>query len=353
MGSRSKGLADPGAREVALDPGWLPHTYDVGGSMLTFVQVPRESRPQLMFLSDEHLKTDFPKLAFSASDVAAAAREARQAPLHFIFHTALCGSTLMLKALEIAGRSQGLKEPDVLINLANRLIRSDDPANRERLHLVLRLLARPFDQGEVTIVKPSNFANRLALPALQSRADSRAVLLYSDVGTLLRSILRRGMWGRIWGRKLFRSAANWTSLDFGYSEEEIFQLTDLQALGLGWLMQMHEFAQLARHLGERVLIINSSDFLADPAATISDIARLFELGLDEQSIAEITRGPIFRHHSKFTDQEYGPDQRATDQNAAEAANRDEVEMVVKWVETVAAHMNVDLDPASTFLERAL
>ncbi|HEX3677309.1 MAG TPA: hypothetical protein VHU79_07970 [Sphingomicrobium sp.] len=341
------------SREVALDPSWLPHTYDQAGSNLTSVFVTREDHGRLMFLSDEHFKDEFRKVTYPASEVAAHLREAPRAPIHFIFHTSFCCSTLMLRALDVPGRAFGLREPDVLINLANRFIRSDDASNRERLRLVLSLLARPFEAGESIIVKPTNFANRLALPTLELSPESRAVLLYSDARTLLRSILKRGMWGRIWGRKLYQSAALWSSLDFGFSPEEAFVLTDLQALGLGWLMQMHQFGELARRMGEKVAIVDSADFLADPARTLQRISRLFELKLDQSAIDEVVNGPTFARHSKFSERGYGRAERTADHRAAEAAHHEELEMVVKWVETVAAHMNVDLRPASTHLERAV
>jgi hypothetical protein len=340
-------LANGTARDVALDPRWLPHTYDVGGSMLTSVFVPRERHADLMFLSDEHFKNQFDKATNPASAIAASVGQASEAPVHYIFHTAFCCSTLMLKALDMPGRTHGLKEPDVLINVANRLIRGDDRANRERLRLVLRLLARPLSRGETIIVKPSNFANRLALPALENRPDSRAVLLYSDVRTLLRSILKRGMWGRIWGRRLFRSAASWTSLDLGYSDEETFILTDLQALALGWLMQMHHFNEIEQRMGGRVMRIDSAEFLGDPAGTLLQVGRLFQLDLDDSAVAEVVNGPAFARHSKFSDRGYGRDERDADHSAAESAHHEELEMVVKWIEAVAAHMQVALTPAAT------
>lgn len=334
------------ARDVALDPQWLPHTFDLSGEKLTSAFVPRQNHRELMFLSDEHFADNFQKVTHPAAAIASHVAEARQAPIHFIFHTAFCCSTLMLKAIDIPGRTLGLKEPDILINLANRFIRSDDQGNGERLDLVLHLLARPFEAGESIIVKPTNFANRLAMPVLEARPDSRAVLLYSDVRPLLRSILKRGMWGRIWGRRLFRSAAGWASLHFGFSEEDTFVLTDLQALGLGWLMQMHHFSEVAHQMGDRVIMIDSADFLEGPGPTLQRVSDLFELELDESQIAEIVTGPTFARHSKFSDQDYGRQERAADQNAAEAAHSEELEMVVKWVETVAAHLNVELRPAA-------
>lgn len=321
--------------------------------MLTSVYVPRERHAELMFLSDEHFKGQFQKTTQAASDVAALAGEAPQTPMHFIFHTSFCCSTLMLKALDLPGRAFGLKEPDILINLANRSVRSDDLPNRERLRLVLTLLARPFESGEAIIVKPTNFANRLALPVLEARPESRAVLLYSDVRTLLTSLLKRGMWGRIWGRRLFWSAGSWTSLALGYDAEQTFILTDLQALALAWLMQVHHFGELARRMEDRVMIVDSADFLADPARTLGGVACLFGLGIDEDAIHAGVNGPIFARHSKFSNRGYGRAERAADQGAAESAHQEELDMVVTWIEGVAAHFGVDLNPAKTHLARAL
>jgi hypothetical protein len=346
-------LAEPTAREVAIDPRWLPHTYDLSGSMLTSVFVPRESRDDLMFLSDEHFGGEFRKIAQPARDIAAHVGEAPDGPLHFIYHTALCGSTLMAKALDLPGHAHALREPDVLINLANRLVRSDDPGNRDRLKLVLRLLARSFAPGEAVIVKPSNVANRLALLALEARADSRAVLLYSDVRPLLRSILNRGMWGRIWGRRIFASMSSWTSLNLGYSAEEVFILTDLQALALGWLMQIHHFAEVARRMGERVMIVDGADFFGDPAPVLRRVATLFRLGIDDSEIEKIVSGPKFSRHSKLSDRGYGHAERQADQSAAESAHGEELDMVVTWIGTVAARFGIEMRPGAELVARAV
>lgn len=346
-------MAEATARDVALDPQWLPHTYDVTGSLLTSVFVPRERRAELMFLSDEHFAGQFRKVGYPATQLANHARQAPAAPLHFVFHTSFCCSTLMLKALGAIAGTVGLQEPDVLINLGNRLIRADDRDNRERLRLVLRLLARPFAPGETIIVKPSNFANRLIMPILESSPDTRAVLLYGDVRSLIRSLLKRGMWGRIWGRRLFWTEASWSSLNLGYGPEETFVLTDLQALALGWLMQMCHFAEIAKRMGDRVMLVDSAEFLANPGETIRQVSRLFELGADDPAIDQVVKGPIFSRHSKFSDRDYGKAERSAEQDAAESAHHEEVEMVVKWLEAVAAHFGVDLTPAANRLAPAV
>jgi hypothetical protein len=314
----------------------------MSGSSLTSVFVPPDARAELTFLSDEYFAGRFAKASHPVSDVAAAVSEARSGPLQFIFHTAFCRSTLMARALEIPGEVVSLKEPDVLINLANRFIQADDRGNRERLNLVLKLLSRPSDDGKAVVVKPTNFANRLALPILEARPDSRAVLLYGDVETLLRSITKRGMWGRIWGRQLFANLSKWTPLDFGYDAEQTFALTDLQALGLAWLMQIRHFTAVAQAMGDQVMIVDSAEFAEKPEDTLHEVAQFFGLNIARRTIAETVAGPIFARHSKFADRNFD---EAAAQGAHGTPQDEEIEMVVKWVEAVASHLGVGLKPA--------
>ncbi len=335
-------MTDASPRDLASDPEWLPHTFGPDGSELTFVRVPRADRDRLMFLSEEHYAGKFAKRTEPVANLDAEAVPG--APLHFIFHTAFCASTLMARALDIPGRATALKEPDVLINLANRLTRSDDLANRRRLRLVLRLLARPFGPGESVIVKPTNFANRLLLPVMEEMPEARAVLLFSDLPTLLRSLVKRGMWGRIWARRLYRSASAWTTLDPGYDAGELFELTDLQVAGLAWLMQIRHFDQAARRLPDRTMVIDSADFLAGPPATLQRLGGFLGVPIDAAEAGAVAGGPVFSRHSKFAQRDYSVEAREAEHDAAVAAHGEEIDMVIKWVESVAAHCRTPLTP---------
>lgn len=340
-------MTDPSLQQVVRNAEWLPHTFDAAGETLTFVHVPRAAMAGLMFLSDEHFAGNFAKASFPASAVAAEAEKGERAPLHFIFHTSFCCSTLLANALEVPGKSVALKEPDVLINLANRLIRSDDAANRQRLELVLRLLERPFAPGEAVIVKPTNFANRLLDLALAQRPHSRAVLLYSDVHTFLRSLLKRGMFGRIFGRRLFNQLRAWTPIEFGFTPEQLLEQTDAQIAALAWLMQINHLDSVARAFGPaRVTILESNALLADPASSVERAQALFGLGLSAEAVAAIAEGPVFSRHSKFGDRSYDADARAKEHDAATQAHTEELDMVGKWIEAVAAQTGAPMRPRS-------
>jgi hypothetical protein len=338
-------MAEPSLKDVISSPEWIPHTFDVQGANLTFVHVPREARSDLMFLSDEHFAGNYPKVAFPADAVAAQAAAAERSPIHFVFHTSYCCSTLLAKALDVPGTSTVLKEPDVLINLANRVIRNDDPGNRQRVELVLKLLERPFAPAEVVIVKPTNFANRLVDVVLAQRPASRAVLLYSDVETFLRSLLKRGMFGRIFGRRLFTQLSGWSPIDFGYAPDELLQQTDVQIAALAWLMQIAHFDTIARAFGpERVSVIDSADLLARPEAVLDEVQRFFGLGLTGDAVARIASGPVFSRHSKFADRDYDAAARAEEHEAASKVHSEELAMVVQWIDALAAQVGAPLRP---------
>lgn len=339
-------MSDVTIRDVVSNPEWLPHTYDVDGQALTFVDVPREARAEIRFLFDEHFAGKFRKASFPGAEVAAEMDLANRAPIHFIFHTSFCGSSLLARALEIPGIATSMREPAVLINLANRVIRSNDQANADRLELVLRLLERPFSPDEAVVAKQSNFANRLVDPILRARNASRTVLLYSDLETYLISLLKRGMFGRILGRMLFTNLTSWSTLKLDLDAKEILELTDMQVAALAWLMQIHHFDGLSKTFKPRVMLLETSQMIAAPATTLHQVMTFFDLGLTERDAADIAAGPIFAKHSKFTDRDYSVEERRRDSEIVGNANAEELSMVAKWLESFAGHHGVPLRPSA-------
>jgi len=343
-------MNDVSIRDVVLDPEWLPHAYDADGQALTFVHVPRDARSELTFLFDEHFAGKFTKMSFPGASVEAALAaeldSAAQAPIHFIFHTSFSGSSLLARALEIPGAATSMREPAIFTNLANRVIQRDAQAGANRLELVLRLLERPFAPNEAVIVKQSSFANRLVDPVLRARNSSRTVLLYSDLETYLISLLKRGLKGRIWGRKLFTNLTGWSTLKFDLGPDETLELTDMQVASLAWLMQIHQFNALAKAFGPRVMLLESNEMFAAPAVTLHRVMTFFELGLSQQDAADIAAGPIFAKHSKFSDRDYDVEERRRDLETIGNANSEELSMVAKWLTSFASHHGVSLRPTA-------
>ena len=96
----------------------------------------------------------------------------------------------------------------------------------------------------------------------------------------------------------------------------------------------------------RTYVLDTSVLLADPAAAIDRAQTLFGLGLDRNEVEAIASGPVFSKHSKFADRDYSPEAREKEHQAASAAYSEELEMVVKWIEAVAAQVGAPLKPGS-------
>ena len=105
--------AIPNVDAIARDATWLPHRYDPGHDSVHFVKVTREAHRAATFLTDDHLPTSSEPVVVRRAE--AIAEASPPAPLHFIFHSAFCGSTLLARAFDIEGVAMGLKEPVIFV----------------------------------------------------------------------------------------------------------------------------------------------------------------------------------------------------------------------------------------------
>ncbi len=165
--------------------------------------------------------------------------------------------------------------------------------------LTLDLLSRPLSPGEIQIVKPTNAANVLIPEILHARPDAKALLLYSDLDTFLRAILRRGAEGRMVARQYFRGFATAIPLEPGFSLDTVLLQTDLQIAAQAWLMQIAFMHSIAQRYGDRVRILDCKTFLADRPGTLDALSTFFGLGLSEQQITGIVQGPALNENAKI------------------------------------------------------
>lgn len=325
---------DPNAAVVG-DPTWLAHRYDPIADAVHFVRATRDDHRAATFLTDEYLSTASAPRPIRRDTALASAPQA--APIHFIFHSAYCCSTLLARAFDIEGVSMGLKEPVILNDLSGWKHRGGEPAKvAEVLDGALRLLARPFAPGEAVIVKPSNLINSFAPAMLAMRPNARALLLYAPLRVYLGSIAKKGMWGRLWVRELFVKLARDGLVDYGFSGEEVMRQTDLQIAAIGWLAQHRLFQALVDRYGpERVRTLDSETLLAGSADAIGALAQLYGLPLDAAAIARVIDGDAFTTHSKGTGA-FDREARIAEQHDAATVHAEEVDKVATWAEAVAA-----------------
>ena len=325
------------------DPEWLAHRFVESDDAVRFIRVPRGDHDAVPFLTDEYLRE---------RDIAADVPTVQclelpgDAPLHFIFHSAFCSSTMLVRAFDRPGLAMGLSEPVILNDLVGFRRRGAEPrAVARAADAATRLLGRPFGPGEAVIVKPSNLVNPLALLLMMLRPQSRALFLYAPLETFLISVARKGIDCRLWVRELLEAFMRDGALDLPFTPEDYFRQTDLQVAAVGWLAQHQLFSRLAERLGqERLRFLDSASLHADPEATLQAVATHFGLPLGHQAVCDIVAGPVFSRHSK-SGQLFTAETRAQDYAVVRSAHRDEIEKVVIWAGAVAKSAGISLNTA--------
>ena len=319
---------------MEADPEWLPFRYDWQRSLLGFAWIPRVAHSQLTFLADDYVRPlDPPSGAASIADVRSASSSLDCAP-HYIFHSAFACSTLIARALDAPGASMALNEPQVINHLAVAALQKR--LSEEDMGTVVRLLGRPFASGEAVIVKPSNEANFLAHPLMGVDEKSRAIFLYAPLPRFLASVAKKGMWGRIWSRRVFATLRAQANVALGLSEAELFQLSDLQVAALTWLLHNAQGAALIAAFPDRVRTLDSDTFLANRARTLDAVGAHFGIALDGE---EIAAGPAFATHSKEIGRSVDPEAPLEPRIPMPTID-EEIEMVSSWAQSMAGHLGI-------------
>ncbi len=328
--------------EVVRDPNWLAHRYDESRDAIHFLKLEREGHRAATFLTEEYMGADLPRLVVRRSDAVAAAPP--PAPLHFIFHSAFCLSTLLARAADHEGAAMGIKEPVILNDMVGWKRRGAEPRKLAPvLDTVLNLLARPFGTNESVVVKPSNILNVLAPGILHLRPESNAIFLYAPLQTYLRSVAKKGMWCRLWVRELILGQLKDGIVDLGFETGDYLGQTDLQIAAVGWLAQHALFAATIERYGPaRVRTLDSATLLARREEVLAGLSAHFRLNLQPADIAAILAGPAFNTHSKSR-AAFSGEARAAEHRTAAEAHAEEIEKVTLWAEAVAANAGIGLD----------
>jgi len=339
--------------EILGDASYLAHRYDEANDAFRFLSVPRDVHRQCTFITDEHLPNIEQFKAISNSDLAGASPAT--APVHFIFHSAYCCSTMLARAFDIEGVSMGLKEPVVLNDMIGWRRRGADPVKQKQvMEQSLTLLSRPFGEDRTVIIKPSNICNPLAIEMLRMRPEAKALLLYAPIEGFLKSIAKKEMWGRIWVRDVLIGTLKDGYAIGGFSQDELLQLTDLQVAAIGWLSQHALFAKIIEKIGpDRVKTLDSDTFLAQSPATIAALSDLYGLAMNGSRIEAVIQGPAFTSHSKLDQAKRGEifdaKTREREQQKVAEVHGAEIDMVATWTKAVADSQGIKLDIGSKLL----
>ncbi|MBA4764015.1 MAG: hypothetical protein H2048_00850 [Erythrobacter sp.] len=312
--------------DIESNPEWIPHALNMETRSVEFLRVPEErySAPGFLF---EYAPTD-PADRRSVSFDQVIEMKVEVLPLHFIFHTAFCRSTLLARALNIPGISLGMSEPGIIASLASGGAKAEP-----LIAPLLQLLGRKRPGIDAVFVKPTNHANRLIPALLRAQPDARTVLMTNPVSSFLQSVRKRGLMGHRWGRRLYLEMQSYAGIDLGMSPEEQFSMTDLQAAGLAWLLNQNYFTRLAAsHFKERIRTLDGDYFNENRGETIEAVLAFAGVDPDGPGSEMLLLDHAFAEHSKLGGK---VDQRNADESAAE-----EIEHVRHWLRLIAEQLKI-------------
>lgn len=333
------------------DAAWVPFQYDAQADTLSFAHLPREAQRAAVFLDRRFIGSAFKTPPVPIRALSSDALRDVRGPLHFIFHTGFCCSTLLARAMDIPGVSMGLKEPAVLVSFAQHWSNArQTPGALNALGVTLDLLSRPLSPRETQIVKPTNVANHLLPEILHLRPDAKILVLYSGLRSFLEAIVRRDANGRLFGRQIFQGFASAIPLETTFSVEEQLLLTDLQIAAQAWLMQTTFFASIARHHGRaRIRTLNSDTLLSDPARALTSLSEFFGLHQKPRRWTDVAASSVFREHAKEHGLPFDAQAHHAQLAAAGSLHANEINAVEAWAQHLAQRSNAALTLGDTLL----
>ena len=327
------------AATLCADPLWLPHKADYVRREIAFVRITPDRLAQTAFLADHQPQSD--SEVASVSFDAVMAMQPETGPLHFLFHTAFCRSTLLVRAVNAAPRISGLSEPGIIASLAGGGAQA-----QSLIRPILDLLSRPIDGAEATFVKPTNHANMLMPLLLAARTDATAVLMSDSLPAFLRAVLRKGMLGRRWGRQLYLEMQSYAGLDLGMDAREQFAMTDLQAAGLAWFLARRWFALLLDgRIGgiapERCRTLDGDAFNGARAETLDALGRWVGAQALVQAAPALAASDVFSRHAKLGG-DFAAVEAAQTARTGDTVTEEEIAKVGEWIGLIAAQAGIQL-----------
>lgn len=329
--------------DLFSDPQYFPYRIEPSQNLMEFVAASRDELSSASFLDDRFATTERRRIGCQLAEAEShfgSAGFAQQSPVHYLFHTGFCCSTLLARCLDMPGVSLSLKEPVALESLGYAK-RSHDPmfADPRRRRGVLEMLSylysRPNTRSEAVLIKPTHFINNL-LPDILELTDARLVLLYGDLRNFLISVLKKGEEGRAYGRRLFYLSRMDDGLASQIDVDLAIQSNDLQIAAIAHLDQLSVFRKCLAAFGpRRVRSLKVDHFLADPAGTLSRLADYLGLDVADGVFGEIAGSRLFRENAKAPGSAYSPERRLEESRIIEERNFLALEIVETWCGTIS------------------
>lgn len=321
MGHRKLATFNKGHRKspetILQNPNYFLQSIDPSSKTLKFIKTTRDTLSTAAFIDGRsELTSDNNIYSVKIEDALRWQKESIRRPAtdRFIFHISFCGSTLLARACDIAGKAFTYKEPQVLIDLANFknqkhpcLSNKDDWENL--INLTLQQFRSGFTPGEISLIKPSNWINSILPELFHSQKTSKAIFMTIAPREFLIAVLRGGR-KRITYTCNFLMNMQTAFPEYSHLIEQAAPLNSDPLLGAARLilttyyMQKTAFERATQNIPqERYNFLSYEDLLSRPEESLALTSKTLGMSLKPEDIKQ-SMNTVLKLHSKNKDKKY-------------------------------------------------
>lgn len=326
------------AADIVKDSNWFLHAVDLEQASLLFVKTDECTLSACSFLDHRFDIQGLPSVSISLENLLELSDSIDSSPPTFVFHTAFCCSTLIARCLDLESKNLSLKEPAVLMALANyqrmgHPLLTNPTKAQEIYTLITKLLFRTFASGATVLVKPTNTVNNIILPMMATNPKSKALLLHSDLESFLISILKKGEQGRGFVRQLFTILLMDSPEARQLDSTRLLRMTDSQIAAMTWHLQMEKFFDVFKQYdSSRVRSLHCDRLLADSRNSLSAVIDFFELKSLKNDFDRLMAQAPLHSNAKTPDQKFDAGNRSQEYDAARAEFSETLQVIIPWAE---------------------
>lgn len=250
-------------------------------------------------------------------------------PVHWLFHTSFCCSTLLSRMVERAGSRVVLREPLVLRRLADA--RAGGGATTALLPSVVERLAAPWRGHRDVVIKPTHAALNLAAGLLDARPDAKGVVISSSLRDFLVSNIKKtpetqAKVGALVDRAL-RSGSFRHRVDSGKLRPPDW----LSLVGLQWAAQRELIVDAWLQRPDSLMAVDSDQLLEEPVGVVATCLDWWGLAFDREALPGHV-GSVRSVHAKAPSRPYDGSARHAEARLVAEAYAGQLEAALSWLE---------------------
>lgn len=324
------------AAEIVKDPRWYLHSINLDQAVLGFVKTTPNALSDCSFLDHRFDISQLPYASIAINDLLGLSEQIESAKPVYVFHTAFCCSTLIARCLDLPSANVSLKEPAVLMELANayrigHVLLTNPMQSKAIFNLVSKLLFRPFGHDQTVLVKPTNTVNNIIRPLMSAHPASKALLLHSDLESFLVSILKKGEQGRGFLRQLFTILLMDSPEARQLDSNQLLRMTDSQIAAITWHLQLEFFVDAFKQFNSSRLRSLHCDVLLDqPNDTLAKLVDFFGYKHLSDDFDRLMDQAPLKHNAKEPGQQFDSQSRSQDYDRARSQYSDTLEVIIPW-----------------------